>query len=56
VYTAVPCKRLVHGRVHGLYAAVYIGVNFVIKVGGLVARAEREPITGVWGPSPQRGP
>jgi len=34
-----------------------IGVNFVIKVRGLVASAEREPITGVWGgaPSGSRG-
>ena len=33
-----------------------IGVNFVIKVGGLMASAEREAVTGVWGRSPQRGP
>jgi len=33
-----------------------IGVNFVIKVGGLMASAEREAITEVWGRSPQRGP
>jgi len=32
-----------------------IGVTFVIKW-GLMASAEREPITGVLGQSPQRGP
>ena len=32
-----------------------IGVNFVIKVGGLMASAEREAITGVWGQSPWSG-
>ena len=30
----------------------------ILSLGGLkpMARAEREPITGVWGQSPQRGP
>jgi len=38
----------------GMY--LIIGVNFVIKVVGLMASAEREAITGAWGQSPQRGP
>jgi len=40
----------------GREGEVGIGVNFVIKVGGLMASAEREAITGVWGRNPQRGP
>jgi len=35
---------------------MFIGVNFVIKVGGLMAITEREDITGVWRRNPQRGP
>jgi len=33
-----------------------IGINFVIKVEGLMTSAEREPIMEVWGRSPQQDP
>ena len=39
-------------------ASVYRDVARILSLGGLkpMASAEREPITGVWGQSPHRGP
>jgi len=39
--------------IYKCWSVVYLGFG---KGGGHGERAEREPITGVWGPSPQRGP
>ena len=33
---------------------MFIGINFLIKVGGLIASVECKPIVGVWGQSPQQ--
>ena len=39
-----------------IYNIAYIGGGRGQWLGGTMASAEHEPITGVWGQSPQRGP
>ena len=48
-------------RIYATWIAFYAvlmfsGVFRILAKGGHGERAEREPITGVWGRSPQRGP
>ena len=46
------CINRSDSRNLGLQAVAYLGFG----KGGHGERAEREPITGIWGRSPQRGP
>jgi len=49
-------KRLRSGSPTGFLSRGVIGGGRGQWFGGTMASAEHEPITGVWGQSPQRGP
>ena len=44
------------GASTGFFSREVIGGGRGQRLGGIMASAEHEPITGVWGQSPQRGP